>query len=220
MLGHHMRKTHLLAFCMCLFLCLPTLAATNIVVLGGILNADLSLNEWTKARVDTAYDLYQEDPTRTIILSGKGPRAHTEAQTMRDYLLEKGVPSENIVLEEKSMSTIQNALYTFELLDKTTVPTDIILVTNHFHMNRSLAWFNFVFADSGINIAFYAAPDHGFTAAELQKTREKEARSLKCHEDTVFKHLTPGDIKEIKNYDFKKNLPLRDLFIKCCHENT
>ena len=63
-------------------------------------------------RLDKALEYWEEHPEMVIVVSGAQwpDEPSTEARAMADYLMEKGVPEENILLEENSHNTIQNLL--------------------------------------------------------------------------------------------------------------
>ena len=91
-------------------------------------------------RLDKALDYLEEHPDMTIVVSGgQGPDEHiTEAQAMRDYLVEQGVAAEQILQEDQSHNTFQNLTYSLELLEEAgyDVTDDIVVVSNGFHLTR------------------------------------------------------------------------------------
>ncbi|MBD1372695.1 YdcF family protein [Hazenella sp. IB182357] len=93
-----------------------------------------------KERCDLAYQLYKEKKVSHLVLSGGlGNNGITEAQGMRDYLLEKGVKEEDLLLEEHSSNTKQNLKYTASLLSEHKLDR-VYLVTHDYHMNRALTY--------------------------------------------------------------------------------
>jgi vancomycin permeability regulator SanA len=171
-------------------------ADIDIVVLGGILSSESTMNQWTKARVDLAVSVYQnEAQVRQIILSGKGPRSRSEASVMGDYLYANGIPQHVVRLEEESMSTVQNAIFTYKKLKETSFPKKILLVTNQFHLDRALAWFNLIFANTNTVIEGVAADNRGFTEEYLIQTMEKERIVMSCLNKLVFPNIRPGDME-------------------------
>ncbi len=64
----------------------------------------------------------------------------TEAQDMKDLLVEYGVPDEAILVEPKSRTTIENAQRTAELLRPKGIK-EILLVTSAFHLRRATTLF-------------------------------------------------------------------------------
>ena len=72
---------------------------------------------------------------RMIVVCG----ASGVAESMREFLLFNHVPDDNIVLENRSSSTHENALFAAELLKN--MPGRKVLLTSDFHMYRSLRAF-------------------------------------------------------------------------------
>ena len=89
-------------------------------------------------RIDAAYDYLMENPETTAIVSGgQGENEDiSEAECMARVLLERGIPSERILLEDKSTTTAENMAYSRELMTKKD-PT-VGIVTNNFHVFRSV----------------------------------------------------------------------------------
>jgi uncharacterized SAM-binding protein YcdF (DUF218 family) len=72
---------------------------------------------------------------------------------MRDFLVSSGVPSEAVFLEDRSHSTLENALYTRELVSGW--PGKKVLLTSDVHMYR--AWR--VFRKAGLETTPRPIPD-------------------------------------------------------------
>ncbi len=110
-----------------------------LIVLGAKVNGEtpsLLLAE----RLNAALQYYDLNPDIVIVVSGgQGPNeAITEALAMERYLMAKGVPADKIIREERSTTTVENFVFSKELLDshfdglyKT------VIVTNDFHIFRS-----------------------------------------------------------------------------------
>lgn len=95
-------------------------------------------------RIWHAARLYKQGLAPKIIVSGgRSPGMETrsdiqtEAQIMRDVLLDLGVPNSAIVLEDQARTTRENAEKTKSLVNNQSVA----LVTSAFHMPRSLKTF-------------------------------------------------------------------------------
>lgn len=92
-------------------------------------------------RLDKALEYWEEHPETVIVVSGaQGPdEPSTEARAMAGYLIEKGVPEENILLEEKSHNTIQNLIYSKRLLEEQgyDISGGVAVVSNGFHLTRA-----------------------------------------------------------------------------------
>jgi len=91
-------------------------------------------------RLDTALAYWKEHPEVTIVASGgQGPdEPVSEAQAMRDFFVENGVPEEQVLMEEKSHNTLQNLRYSLRLLEDAGYDTqqDTVVVSNGFHLAR------------------------------------------------------------------------------------
>lgn len=91
-----------------------------------------------KFRLDKAYDYLTENENTICIVSG-GQGANepcSEAQGMHDYLVEKGIPSERIIMEDKSTDTSENIAFSAAFLDKE--KDSVGIVTNNFHVFRGV----------------------------------------------------------------------------------
>ncbi|WP_228422218.1 YdcF family protein [Chryseobacterium aurantiacum] len=118
-----------------------------IVVLGGgVVDIDNTekLHTMSYSRIVTAYQLYHEfrknnEPCK-ILISGKGRGRISEAELFRENFKSMGVPDSDIIKEDKSMNTYQNAKFSDKIL-KQISPSSVYLVTSGFHMKRSVSLF-------------------------------------------------------------------------------
>ena len=112
-------------------------------------------------RLDTALDYLEEHPDMTIVVTGgKGDDEHmSEAQAMHDYLVERGVDSEQIILEDKAENTHENLIFTGELLEELGYDTEqeFLVVSNGFHLTRTRILWERVFGTDD-NLNTLAAP--------------------------------------------------------------
>jgi len=74
-----------------------------------------------------------------IVISGIDPLnpQKKEAEDVKEFLTERGIPAENIVLEDKSRNTAESAKNIKELLGK----EPLFLVTSAYHLPRSVETF-------------------------------------------------------------------------------
>ena len=74
-----------------------------------------------------------------VISGGQGPdEPISEARAMADYAIARGVPSERILLEDRSTTTRTNIAYTRDLLaEHGMVDPQVLLVTSSFHAVRT-----------------------------------------------------------------------------------
>ena len=93
-------------------------------------------------RLDKAISFYetQGNPDLLLVVSGgQGPQEKiTEAEAMRRYLVDAGVPDTQIIKEEKATSTLENLKFSDEIL-RERFPNGYraALVTSSFHVYRA-----------------------------------------------------------------------------------
>lgn len=93
-----------------------------------------------RERLDQALAVYNEGGFERFIVTGgldKPDYRFTEAEGMRNYLAEKGVPQDRIFLENKATSTYENLLFSQTIMKENGWKTAVI-VTHHYHGRRSL----------------------------------------------------------------------------------
>ncbi|MCK9564150.1 MAG: YdcF family protein [Bacteroidales bacterium] len=123
-------------------------ATDAIVVLGGAMHPPHAGNPSWDAhsaldRVLHGARLYRAGKAPWIVLSGGsdgGRYLQPEAESIRDFLLELGVPASAILLESESLNTEANAQKTRSLLEAHGLE-QVLLVTSALHMARSVAEF-------------------------------------------------------------------------------
>ncbi|AIQ69236.1 hypothetical protein PGRAT_17590 [Paenibacillus graminis] len=93
-----------------------------------------------KERLDYGLKLYREGIFPRFIVSGGLDRAdykYTEAEGMKNYLVEQGVPENAVILENKSTSTYENLKFSQKLMQSKGFNTAVI-ITHTFHGQRAL----------------------------------------------------------------------------------
>lgn len=111
--------------------------ADYIVVLGCGIMGD-RVTPLLAARIERGAELLRYNPNAVLILSGgQGPgESIPESQAMAAYALERGVPMEKMVLEQKSVSTEENLVFSRALMDGEA--PKILIVTTAYHVFRAL----------------------------------------------------------------------------------
>ncbi|KAL5262221.1 hypothetical protein ACHWQZ_G007813 [Mnemiopsis leidyi] len=129
-------------------------------------------------RVAASFQLYQANKQRNplVVCTGYHIPGSSEAQAeaLKNSLINKGVPEENIIVEEQSRSTLENAVMAKPILDAYGVK-DVAVVTNKFHVDRS----RYIFESmcQGYNLTFEEAPD-GVTDEQLRELSKLESRKM------------------------------------------
>jgi len=124
-------------------------------------------------RVAQAVDLYKNGYAPKILMSG-GPVmwGETYAENMKRQALFLGVPGKDILLQDRSESTYEDAKYSAETLRNKGMRT-IILVTSPFHMRRALR-----------TVKRQFGADFKIIAYPVQTSRYQTKDWWKRHEDT------------------------------------
>ena len=78
----------------------------------------------------------------------------SEAQYLSALLQEQGIPESDLILEQRSRDTRENAMYTAAMFDRAS-SVDIILVTSAYHMPRAFKLFH----DAGFKSVVAASTD-------------------------------------------------------------
>lgn len=91
------------------------------------------------SRLEKARELYEAKLVSYFVLSGGAldDEQTSEAQVMKTYLLQQGMPDKRLILETQSTNTIDNLYYSKLLIDSLNCET-IYLVTSKSHLCRAM----------------------------------------------------------------------------------
>lgn len=112
-----------------------------------------------KSRLDTAIEYLDDNPETVCIVSGGQGynEPFSEARGMFEYLVSHGIDETRIVMEDRSANTVENILFSKELMKDPEAPVGI--VTNQFHVFRAVA----IAKKQGlIHAVGIAAPSHPY----------------------------------------------------------
>ncbi|MGG2200311.1 MULTISPECIES: YdcF family protein [Paenibacillus] len=93
-----------------------------------------------KERLDRAVELYRSGVITEVIVSGgyDTPKSTlTEAEGMRNYLMEQGIPEGHIYLENEARSTYENLKFSQAIM-KEHGWTSSVIITHRYHAVRAL----------------------------------------------------------------------------------
>ncbi|HOJ43652.1 MAG TPA: YdcF family protein [Syntrophorhabdaceae bacterium] len=117
------------------------------VVLGGginenapDLNGEGQLTSESLPRAVDAFRLYKIEKKPIILSGGRVYGKKPEAEIAKKFLISLGVDEKDIIIEENSRDTYENALLVKEIL-KNKGLEKIVLITSAFHMKRSVQLF-------------------------------------------------------------------------------
>lgn len=111
---------------------------TTVVVLGcHVKGSEPSL--MLKRRLDAAYEYLVLNPdVKCVVTGGQGTgESISEAEAMKNYLMNKGIDENRILEENKSTSTYENIAFSKKILEENTLNNDIVIVTDGFHQYRA-----------------------------------------------------------------------------------
>lgn len=117
-------------------------AHSVIVILGYALHSDGSMDTKLIQRLEVGLATLQQNPLAKIIVSGGVAQGGvTETYLMRQWLIEHGVKNSQVILEDKSIDTVSNALNSLALIQKLGDIDHVIVVSSSSHIRRAVAVF-------------------------------------------------------------------------------
>lgn len=149
-----------------------------IIVLGASVRNG-SLSPMLRERLITGIELYQNDMSDKIIMSGDhSGEDYDEVTAMQKYAIENGVEEQNIILDHFGISTydsIYRAKYVFNL-------KKVVIVTQKYHLYRAL----YIANNLGLDAVGIDATKKVYIGQDYRDLREYLARS-KDFVKSVFK---------------------------------
>ncbi len=136
----------LLATAICLNLAASFKPAYNkdfIIILGCSIKKDGTLYPLLRGRVDKAIAFYHEQEEKTgkkaifVPSGGQGSdEVISEGEAMKRYLLEQGIPEEQILPETESTTTLENMRFSKKLIDSVKPDAKVAFSTTNYHVFR------------------------------------------------------------------------------------
>jgi uncharacterized SAM-binding protein YcdF (DUF218 family) len=147
---------------------------------------------WQESVEKTAY-LYKKGLVRKIIVSG-GPNKHSgyiEGDEMEKELEKLGVPAKDILIENKATSTLENVLFSREIIDREigfeNVGT-IVAVVKNFHARRALMTLK------------KNMPPHVRLKASTYQLRKYDFDAENWHQSQLGRQKVQGELDKIEKY--------------------
>lgn len=121
-------------------------------------------------RLDEAIKLYEEGIAPKLIMSGdNGQKGYDEVNVMKDYAINKGIPSEDIFMDHAGFSTYESIYRAKEVFKV----EKAIIVTQKYHLYRALHIGN----QLGINVTGVGADPRKYSGQTFRELREILARN-------------------------------------------
>ena len=129
---------------------LPNDSSLCLVALDFQLNPDGTMKDELIERLKVVLNAAEKYPNSYIVCTGGGTALNdkdaTEAGKMAEWLIDKGIPKERIIVEDKSLTTAQNAMFTYDLLEKDYPQvTDIAIISSDYHIATGALFFEAYF---------------------------------------------------------------------------
>ena len=135
-----------------------------LVVLGFQLNPDGTMREELIGRLNVVLAASEKYPNAFIACTGGGTAAEdetaTEAGRMAEWLEAHGIDPARLIVEDRSLTTAQNAIYTFDILEeKYPQVAQIAIVSSDYHIATGILLFSAeaILRDSGVQVDGNAA---------------------------------------------------------------
>lgn len=110
--------------------------ADLIVVLGNKVEPDETPSLRLQARLDRAFDLYQQNYSAYILVSGGvGVEGFDEAEVMKAYLVRRGVPTSQVWVDPQGVDTRATAKNTKKFLEEHQLHS-VLIVSQYYHISR------------------------------------------------------------------------------------
>ncbi|MBQ8073221.1 MAG: YdcF family protein [Clostridia bacterium] len=153
---------------------LPSDDSLCLVALGFQLNPDGTMREELIERLKVLLTASARYPRAVIVCTGGGTAAEnpeaTEAGRMAEWLVAQGVDPARVLVENRSLTTAQNAVYTYALLqEKAPQVRQIAIISSDYHIATGILLFGAegMLRDSGMTVvsnAAWAAPSGSLSA--------------------------------------------------------
>lgn len=147
---------------------LPGDGSFCIVVMGYCLNEDGTMRDELIGRLETALNAANKYKNAYVLVSGGGTASNnpeaTEADSMAGWLMENGVESDRIIIENRSLTSATNAVYSYEILsNRYPEIKDIAIITSEYHVPLGCILYNtqFILSGSDIRVISNAAYESG-----------------------------------------------------------
>ncbi|MBQ6722873.1 MAG: YdcF family protein [Clostridia bacterium] len=126
---------------------LPETDELCLVVLGFQLNPDGSMKDELIERLKVAKASAEKYPHALIVCTGGGTAAEnpdvTEAGRMADWLIANGIDAQRVIVEDQSLTTAQNAIFTWKILtEQYPQVKQLAIVSSDYHIATGTLLFN------------------------------------------------------------------------------
>lgn len=144
--------------------------ADCILILGCGVREDGTPSLMLGDRLETGIALYEAGASEKLLMSGDhGRKEYDEVNTMKDFAMERGIPSEDIFMDHAGFSTYDSMYRARDVF----CAEKIIIVTQAYHLPRAL----YVAEKLGLEAYGVAALDVNYHGQMYRELREMLARA-------------------------------------------
>jgi SanA protein len=138
------------------------------IVLGAFVGKNGAPSNVLADRLNTALDLYQKGRVKRFLLTGDHGRVnYDEVNNMKLYLMENGVPQQDIFLDHAGFDTYNSMVRAKEIF----CVKGAIIITQEFHLPRAV----YIARKKGLDALGYIAPMRDVNALRYLEFRENIA---------------------------------------------
>ena len=157
------------------------------ILLGGFSDYDYIKNKHNfKKEADRliyTLQLYNQGIIKNIFISGGNGNLfnnnYKESETIKDFLIQNKIDSNDIIIENQSRNTKENAINSAKLLDK---KNEYILITSAIHMKRSILCFE----NEGLKIIPFSVDNSmSYSSNKIEYILLPRSRVLENWEDLI-----------------------------------
>lgn len=146
------------------------LDADCILILGCGVREDGTPSLMLRDRLETGIALYEAGAAEKLLMSGDhGRKEYDEVNTMKDFAMERSIPSEDIFMDHAGFSTYDSMYRARDVF----CAENVIIVTQEYHLNRAL----YVAEKLGLEAYGVAALDVNYHGQAYREFREMLARA-------------------------------------------
>ena len=164
--------------------------------------ADLAIIFGTRynGALDKVFELYKNNLVNKVVVSGGINRVtgENEADRMLKILVDKGVKEKDIIKENKSTNSLENVLFSKQLIESEIGFANIkkiIAIVKHYHSRRVLMTLKKHFPKN-VELIPVTYDIYGFTKDDWYNS-EIGRRKVLSEWEKISKYLTQGDIEEL-----------------------
>ncbi len=133
---------------------MPNEKADALIVLGAQVQPSGEPSVQLAWRLEAALEVFNQNPAPIVVSGGQGANEpRPEGEVMRDWLVERGVPAEQILVDGESTNTRQNISHAISLLQGLNIQ-NVRIITSDYHLPRALA----IARDEGLSASGTGSP--------------------------------------------------------------